>query len=1288
MASVSMANPGMAAPLGASWTGEGVNFAVYSADAERIEVCLFDAGGGETARIALGGREGAVHHGLIPGLAEGQLYGLRAHGPWAPEKGLRFNPARLLIDPRATRLVLPPGMTSALPVKGAAGVDDLVLDGADTAALMPKAVLERPAGPARRPSAPKPSTRIVYELHVRGFSQRHPEIPAELRGTFAALAHPAAIRHFLALGVTTLEIMPLAAWIDERHLEPLGLSNYWAYNPACFLAPDPRLVPGGMAEIARTIDALHQAGLEVILDVVYNHTSESDERGGTHSLRGLDNRSYYRLADNPRFYSNVTGCGNTLALDREPGMGLALDALRHWAGAGGFDGFRFDLAPVLGRTPAGFDAKAPLFAAIAADPLLSGKRMIAEPWDIGPGGYQLGHFPQGWSEWNDRYRDDIRRFWRGDGGIGALATRLAGSSDLFDAATRHPTESVNFVSAHDGFTLDDTVSFATKHNNANGENNRDGHAGEISWNNGAEGPSTAPEIVALRRSYVRAMLATLLLSRGTPMIGMGDELGRSQNGNNNAYAQNNETTWIDWEDADQSLIAFVGSLANLRKSLPVVTASSFLTGQTSPTGRPDVIWVGANGRPLQGSEWSNPAKRTLGMLLSDADGGEVLIWFHAGNEPFYARLPDLPPRKVWRLAHASDEYQALALPTDYGAFDIIEVAPRSVGVFIAEAGRAPRRDGDAPPEVLDLLATAAGIAPEWWEVSGKHTLVSADTKRALLTAMGLPHHTLAQARESLDHLRELAPAAASTGRTYQPAALADGGRRFGLSAQLYTLRRQGDQGIGDFRTLEQLAEAAAAKGASLLALNPFHAMFPSNRERASPYQPSDRRFLDPAMIALDAVPEIADPGRFTLPEGRLIDWPAVWKLKRAALAEAFAALPNMPVRKAAFEAFKVQGGEMLSRFAMFQALEERAGSTAIVGWDEAVDLGREVHEASDFASYLQFLAEEQLAAASRNGLAIGFCRDLAVGAAPDGAEVWTSPDAFLKGVSVGAPPDPFSADGQVWHIPPLDPLALQNSNFSHYRELLAANMRHAGALRIDHVMGLTRLFVIPDGAKASEGAYLRYPIEAMLRVLAEESNRAKCLVVGEDLGTVPEGFRERLAEADLYSYRVLFFERDGAVFRQPEIYPAQSLACVATHDLATLRGWWNGADIALNKSLGRTVDADAEAERAKDKAALLEAINQEEASKEEAGQKAAGDDEAKQLMPELVGAIHGFLASAPSGLVVAQIEDLAGEIDPVNLPGTDREYPNWRRRLELDVEAALETDTARAVFAAMKKEGR
>ena len=1283
MASAISVHRGVAEPLGVSWTAEGVNLAVYSADADQIEVCLFDSSGIETGRIVLPARSGDVHHGLLSGLAEGQLYGLRAHGPWKPEEGLRFNPAKLLIDPYATRIVRPPGTTSAMHVRGAKGLDDLVLDGTDTAPLMPKAVLELPSAASLRPTAPKPQTRIIYELHVKGFSQTHPDIPAAIRGTVAALAHPAAIQHFTDLGVTTLELMPIAAWLDERHLEPLGLTNYWGYNPVCFLAPDPRLAPGGMAEISATLDILHQAGFEVILDVVFNHTAESDERGQTMSLRGLDNRTYYRLTDNPRFYVNDTGCGHTLALDRPPAIRLAMDALRHWAEVGGFDGFRFDLAPVLGRTPAGFKTDAPLLEAIGQDPVLRERLMIAEPWDIGFGGYQLGHFPVGWGEWNDRYRDDTRRFWRGDGGIGALATRLAGSADIFDTVRRQPADSINFIAAHDGFTLIDTVSYATKHNEANGEHNRDGNSGEISWNNGAEGPSTAPEIMALRHSQARALLSTLLLSRGTPMLSMGDELGRSQGGNNNAYAQDNATTWIDWSSADKSLMQFVSSLIALRKSHPLISGQGFLTGRSGASGEPDVIWLGANGKILQDNEWSRPAQRSLGMMLSGDDGARLLVWFHAGSVPLQVRLPDLAPGQRWRLVHVSDENQALAPPALYGSFDMMDLAPRSVGVLLAEPGRPQLREGGAPPEIIDRLAELAGIAPEWWEVSGRHTLVSADTKRALLGAMGLAHASLAQARESLDRLRLLAPSltAKPAGKAHIPPVLANGGRRFGLSSQLYTLRRAGDQGVGDFSTLATFGKAAAAKGASVMALNPFHAMFPSDRNRASPYQPSDRRFLDPAMIDLDAVPEIDAAASVmasqrveldALRAARFIDWPAVWRIKRAALWAAFAGLPAHLDRYAAFMAFKTSRGEPLSRFAYFQALEEASGSTHFHAGGMPEVFSETLQPAADFACYLQFLAEEQLALASRSGLVIGFCRDIAVGAAPDGAEVWSTPGAFLKGVSVGAPPDPFSASGQVWNIPPLDPVALQLGDFAHYRDLLEANMRHAGALRIDHVMGLTRLFVVPDGAKASEGAYLRYPLEAMLGVLAEESSKAGCMVVGEDLGTVPEGFRERLSRAELYSYRVLFFERDGVAFRQAGTYPDQSLACVSTHDLPTLRGWWTGADLALDRSLGRTMADNADKARQDDKVALAALVGE-------------GGGE---LTPDLVGAVHGFLASAPSGLVVAQIEDLVGETDPVNLPGTNQEYPNWRRRLLVDAEAALETENAQAVFAAMKQAGR
>jgi glycogen operon protein len=1272
--------------LGVTVVAGGAEVAVFSADAERIEVCLFDESGAETARVALSERAGDIHHGLVPGMADGQLYGLRAHGPWRPQEGLRFNAAKLLVDPYATCLVRPPGLTSAMASAGAGGFDDLVLDGTDTAPLVPKArARARPSPELSTRHAPA-GPRIVYELHVKGFTATHPGIPAEIRGTVAALAHPAAIRHLVDLGVTTVELMPIAAWVDERHLPPLGLSNYWGYNPIAFMAPDPRLAPGGMEEVSATVRALHEAGLEVFLDVVVNHTAESDERGQTFSFRGLDNRSYYRLADNPRFYVNDTGCGHTVALDRAPVVRLVMDTLRHWALEGGFDGFRFDLATVLGRRPQGFDREAPLLAAIDQDPVLRDRVMIAEPWDIGPGGYRLGDFPARWSEWNDRFRDDVRRFWRGDGDIGSLATRLAGSSDIFASRHRLPSASISFVSAHDGFTLADLVSHADKHNEANGEGNRDGHAGEIAWNNGAEGATTDGEVKAARRRDIRALLATLLFSRGTPMIGMGDELGRSQGGNNNAYAQDNVSTWIDWTIVDRDLLAFASSLTALRQAHPVLAADRFLDGRADADGVADVTWLSPQGRVMQGSDWANGSLRTLGMdLAGDGEGAErVIVWTNGAADEIRVVLPEARGSKRWRLASTSDPAGGTAAQDDthFASFDAVELPGRSVCLFVEEEGGAKLRERGVEPAFVDRIAEMAGIAPEWWEVSGRHTVVSTETKRALLDAMGLPTASTAQARDSLARLQELRrrpdrPAPDAT--CHVPASLAEGRRRYGVAAQLYTLRRQGDRGVGDFTTLRLLAEASAKEGAVTVAINPVHALFPSSRDRSSPYQPSDRRFLDPAYIDLEAVPDIAPArGAFepyaaelaSIDRERLVDWPAVWRIKRAVLVRCFEVARSRPERMAALDAFRKAGGGALQRFALFQALEERAGRpSADFPRDTPTDPA--IEEASAFAVYLQMVADEQLAAAGA-GLEIGLYRDLAVGAAPDGAEVWSEPGAFLRGCTVGSPPDPFSAAGQIWNIPPLDPVALTGTDYAHFRNLLRANMRHAGALRIDHAMALRRLFIIPEGATAREGTYLRYPLEGMIRALAEESVAARCLVVGEDLGTVPEGFRERMEAASVLSYRVLFFERDGAVFRAPGSYPVKAVACVATHDLPTLRGWWDGLDLALDRTLGRAVAPTAKSGREADRAALARLVGMEPGP----------------LTPELAAAIHGYLASSPTALVLAQTEDLAGETDPVNVPGTEQEYPNWRRRIDQPTETLFDGPSAKAILQAIRHEGR
>ena len=1297
--------PGSPEPLGVTLVQGGANVAVYSAHAAAIDVCLFDAAGAiERERIALPGRTGDVFHGFVAGVAAGDRYGLRAHGADDVPGGHRFNPAKLLVDPYARALDRPFALHAAM---FGAGADGATRDDTDSAPFVPKGIATGPVTPvvAQRPRVPWGRT-ILYELHVRGFTRMHPDIPEPIRGTCAGLAHPAAIAHLARLGITTVELLPVAAAVDERHLVRHGLTNYWGYNPAALFVPDPRLAPGGIDELRRCVAALQASGLEVILDVVLNHTGEGDALGPTLSLRGLDNATYYRMAAGDRSrYVDDTGCGNTVALDRPPVLRLAMDVLRYYAEATGVDGFRFDLATTLGRRDDGFDPAAPLLQAIAQDPVLRELKLIAEPWDVGPGGHRLGAFPAGWGEWNDRYRDAVRRFWRGDAAmVGELATRFSGSADVFAGRSRAPSRSVNFVTAHDGFTLADLVAYANKHNEANAEDNRDGSDANFSWNHGVEGPTADAAIRGKRHRDVRNVLATLLLSRGTPMLAMGDELGRTQHGNNNAYAQDNVLTWIDWTSADSSLVDFVAMLVDLRRRRPALQLDRWLTGAPSATGGfPDVEWRRPDGRPMNGGDWANPDGRTLVAILcaptDDAGGTDrIAVVLHAADEPVTVHWPDAREGFAWRPCIDTALPAGRADAARPAADASMVVAPRSVVVATEEPDPTPRRRrSGVETDLLDRLAAAAGIAGEWWDIGGERHVVRADTKLALLSAMGLGVDSSDDARGRLVELAEAGrrrplPPAAAPQRCHLPPELRDGGRRFGLAAHLYSLRRRGDQGIGDFTSLSALCVETARAGGSLVGINPLHALFAEDRERASPYHPSDRRFLDPIYVDVERVPDLADSrearallernGRriAALAAGTAVDYAAVWQVKRELLDACFARFAQRtgddPLA-AEFERFVAAGGDALRRFALFEAL---TAAHPLEPWSHwPADLRRPdgpgiaafaARHAGRvrFALYLQWLADRQLAAAARDaragGLALGLFRDLAVGAAPDGAEPWSNPGAFAHGVSIGAPPDPFSTGGQIWNLPPPNPAALAASAGAGFRDLVAANMRHAGALRIDHVMGLSRLFWIPDGATAAEGAYVHYPLEMLVGILAQESVRARCLVIGEDLGTVPEGFRERLAAADILSYRVLWFERDGTGFRAPARYPANACACVSTHDLPTVAGWWTGADIDEKQSLGllgADAAADARAERQASRHALAEALDQ-------AGVVAGTPiDGTAPYAPAITAAIHRFAASSAAALVLLQADDLAGETVAVNLPGTDRVRPNWRRKLGVDV---------------------
>lgn len=656
------------ARMGATPVEGGIEFAVFSRNGERVSLCLFDeAGEREVVRLPLPRRSGDIHHGFLPGALAGLRYGLRVEGPFEPRKGHRFDATKLLVDPYAKRIDRPFRWDKALATSPSANID--------TAHLVPRSIVTAAESDLTRQGREAPPG-FIYELSVKSFTMRHPAIPQGIRGTLKALGEQKVIDHLLHLGVSHVELMPITAWMDERHLPPLGLSNAWGYNPLNFFAPDPRLAPGGEADLRALCTRYAEAGIGIILDIVLNHTAESDEFGATICLRGFDNSVYYRHADDdPGRLVNDTGCGNTLALDRAPVVQMAMDALRHWR-ACGVAGFRFDLGTVLGRTETGFTPDAPLFAAMLQDPDLANALLIAEPWDIGPGGYRLGEFPAPFAEWNGRYRDDTRRFWHGDpGAAGALATRFAGSSDLYAARHRGPRASINFIAAHDGFTLADLVSYAGKHNEANGESNRDGDNDGHSWNSGVEGPSDDPVIATRRARDIRALLATLFLSRGTPMLQAGDELGRTQFGNNNAYAQDNEGFWLDWETADEGLIAHVAKLAALRRQYGILVSDTFLTGRPDNDGaRPDVTWLSADGRALRDSDWQN--LDVLGMLLAEASEA-LLIVINRQPEPAEFTLPVPGAGKAWRCILPSSEPKA-----DEPASTRITLPARSVGLLV------------------------------------------------------------------------------------------------------------------------------------------------------------------------------------------------------------------------------------------------------------------------------------------------------------------------------------------------------------------------------------------------------------------------------------------------------------------------------------------------------------------------------------------------------------------------------------------------------------------------------
>lgn len=666
--------------LGAIFDGEGTNFAVFSENAQKIELCLFSEDGQtEIRRIALPERTGPVWHGYLAGLPAGALYGYRAHGQYAPDQGHRFNPNKLLQDPYSREYRGAWIKHSAtLGYDQLAPSEDMTFDSRDSAPFVPRSVVRdgtlSPA-PVKRPRINR-SEMLIYEAHVKGLTQEFPNLPDDIKGTYDALASPPMLDHLHSLGITTVELLPVHSFINDGFLLERGLVNYWGYNTVGFFAPEPRYCgPNGLAGFRAMVDRFHDAGIEVILDVVYNHTAEGDQRGPTLSYRGLDNAAYYRLLNGqPRYYVNDTGCGNTLNVSHPYVLRMVLDSLRFWAQEMGVDGFRFDLATTLCREVHGYDPSGSFLDALRQDPVLAARHLIAEPWDIGPGGYQLGQFPPEFGEWNDKYRDTARRYWRGDQySSQELAACLLGSAGQFDKGGRRAWSSINFLSSHDGFTLADVTRYNERHNLANKEHGRDGHHGNYSDNCGVEGPSDDPKITARRHRRQLNMLATLFLSQGTPMMLAGDEIGNTQDGNNNAYCQDNPIGWINWDKQDESLLNFVRRLSRFRRDHMCVRQSRFLHGALRASdGLKDVEWTGFDGEPLQ---WRDPGLSSIGLTLRSSaevadhelEGDMVFIAFNRDPTPARIALPEGPEGHHWVRAidtAASDVFELCEIDPD------------------------------------------------------------------------------------------------------------------------------------------------------------------------------------------------------------------------------------------------------------------------------------------------------------------------------------------------------------------------------------------------------------------------------------------------------------------------------------------------------------------------------------------------------------------------------------------------------------------------------------------------
>jgi isoamylase len=1234
--------PGRPHPRGATFDGEGVNFAVFSRVASRVEVCLFatDDPAREIDRFDLIETTGHVFHGYVPGLRPGQLYGLRVHGPYVPEQGHRCNPSKLLVDPYAKALW--GEVDWSQPVFGyrvgheangaplAEEERDLAIDQRDSAPGVPKGVVVDDAfdwGDDRPPETPWRET-IIYETHVRGFTKMHPDVPEPLRGTYAGLAHPAAIEHLTKLGITAVELLPVHEFADDGFLEDRSLRNYWGYSTLGFFAPEQRYMsertPGaGVAEFKGMIKALHAAGIEVILDVVYNHTCEGNHFGPTLSLRGIDNATYYWLMPEARYYLDFTGTGNSVkAADPETAR-LIVDSLRYWVHEMHVDGFRFDLATTLGRVGKGeFSPQAPIFQIISQDPVLSRVKLIAEPWDVGLGGYQAGNFPAPFSEWNGKFRDAIRRYWKGDENLASeVGYRLSGSADLFQGERRQPHASINFITAHDGFTLHDLVSYGAKHNEANGERNQDGSDDNQSWNHGAEGDTDNREILDLRARQQRNLLATLLFAQGVPMLLSGDELDRTQRGNNNGYCQDNELSWLDWTmtDRKRALLEFTRRMIALRRRHPILQQRRFFVGDFIwESQSKDLAWLRPDGGEMTPGDWQKPGISSLAFAL----GGDAIPLLDEHGR----RLVD---DGLLVLMNAHHEPVRFKLP-----------AEEEGGGWLLEIDTAePSKEAGVP---------CAGD----YVVGGRAMVVlrqplDAQTARA---AAGAPARVIKQQAQRRR-------------------------RRAGVVIPLFSIRSGTGWGLGEIPDLPKLAAWTGRAGFSVLQILPVSA---ASSVDPSPFAATSAFALDPVYLGLDACEDfIAAGGRAALPDGLpeqpsaaatapLVDWPVVRTLKRAGVALAFQRFlrdewQKHSPRAGQLSAFIRTNRDWLDEYALFAVLHAKFGA----GWldwpigardrDPGVIASVRRQHADDLLreQWLQWQLDLQWRQARREASAAGvdLMGDLPFVVGLDSADVWANRSLFRLDQRLGAPPDEGSPDGQDWGLPVYDWNALARDEFSWIRARAARAGQLFSLFRVDHAIGYYRSYFRSVDGKArgftpSEEWEQIQLGERLMRVMSRFGE-----VVAEDLGAVPPFLRPSLERVGVPGYKLLRWEKDGDAYRDPASWPVASVATNMTHDTDSTASWYDGLSPEQRAALRKVPG--------------LGALDP----------NAPFDDRVRDLLLTV-------LLSAPSTLALIPFQDVMGTREQINVPGTV-DPANWSYRAAVTVEELANDEGTAARLAKM-----